>query len=97
MSFPAAKKARADRRTYWAARTRHPKKPDHPFAHTERFRRQDAELLKAQYLVYDDEAKLVQTTKEALADLDKLYEADAEPQAREARERNPDTPLTSAD
>src|SRR6185312_7956943 len=30
----------------------------------ERFRRQDAELIKTQYLVYDDEAKLVQTTKE---------------------------------
>ena len=59
----------------------------------ERFRRQDAELIKAQYLVYDDEAKLVQTTKEALAELDKLFEADDEPQAREARERDADKSL----
>lgn len=46
----------------------------------ERFRQQDAELLKAQYLVYDDEAKLVQTTREAQAELDRLFEADARPQ-----------------
>jgi glutathione-regulated potassium-efflux system protein KefB len=48
----------------------------------ERFRRQDAELIKAQYLVYDDETKLVQTTREALADLQKLFEADASPAAQ---------------
>ena len=51
-------------------------------------------LLAEQYLVYDDEAKLVQTTKEALADLDKLFEADDEPEARQARERDADKPLT---
>jgi glutathione-regulated potassium-efflux system protein KefB len=45
----------------------------------ERFRRHDAELLKRQYLVYDDEARIVQTTREALADLDQLFQADAEP------------------
>jgi len=71
--------------------------PERAADRVERFRRQDAELLKAQYLVYDDEAKLVQTTKEALAELEKLFEADAEPQARAARERHPDTPLTSSD
>lgn len=48
----------------------------------ERFRRQDAELIKAQYLVYDDETKLVQTTREALADLQRLFEADAAEAAR---------------
>jgi len=54
----------------------------------ERFRRQDAELLKAQYLVYDDETKLVQTTREALSDLEKLFEADAAPEAERERRRN---------
>nr|WP_225562070.1 monovalent cation:proton antiporter-2 (CPA2) family protein [Rhodanobacter sp. DHB23] len=71
--------------------------PERAMDRVERFRRQDAELIKMQYLVYDDEAKLVQTTKEALADLDKLFEADDGPEAREARERDASTPLTSAD
>ena len=60
----------------------------------ERFRRQDAELIKAQYLVYDDETKLVQTTREALADLAKLFEADASPEAERLRERDAGTSLT---
>ncbi|MDE2087137.1 MAG: cation:proton antiporter, partial [Xanthomonadaceae bacterium] len=67
--------------------------PERAADRVERFRRQDAELIKAQYLVYDDEAKLVQTTKEALAELEKLFEADSEPRAREARERDADKPL----
>lgn len=71
--------------------------PERAMDRVERFRRQDAELIKVQYLVYDDEAKLVQTTKEALADLDKLFEADDEPAAREARERDSNTPLMSRD
>lgn len=48
----------------------------------DRFARQDAELIKAQYLVYDDETQLVQTTREALADLARLFEADAQEQLR---------------
>jgi glutathione-regulated potassium-efflux system protein KefB len=60
----------------------------------ERFRRQDAELIKTQYLVYDDETKLVQTTREALADLARLFEADASPEAARARERDAGTSLT---
>jgi glutathione-regulated potassium-efflux system protein KefB len=60
----------------------------------ERFRRQDAELLKAQYLVYDDETKLVQTTREALSDLEKLFEADATPQAERERRRDAGVPLS---
>ncbi len=64
--------------------------PERATDRVERFRRQDAELIKAQYLVYDDEAKLVQTTKEALAELEKLFEADSEPRARE---RDADKPL----
>ncbi len=53
----------------------------------ERFRRHDSELLKRQYLVYDDDARIVQTTREALADLDQLYQADATPEAERELER----------
>jgi glutathione-regulated potassium-efflux system protein KefB len=42
----------------------------------EKFRQHDAELLKAQYLVYDDEAKLMQSAQEAFTDLERLFEAD---------------------
>lgn len=71
--------------------------PERAIDQVERFRRQDAELIKAQYLVYDDEAKLVQTTREALADLDKLFQADAEPEAQQARTRDPEQPLANPD
>jgi glutathione-regulated potassium-efflux system protein KefB len=53
-------------------------------ARVERFRQQDAELLKRQYLVYDDDARIVQTTREALADLEQLFEADAQREGPEA-------------
>ncbi|MGE7137360.1 monovalent cation:proton antiporter-2 (CPA2) family protein [Luteibacter sp. NPDC031894] len=43
----------------------------------ERFRKHDDQVLRAQYLVYDDETALVQTSKEALHDLQQLFEADA--------------------
>ena len=43
----------------------------------ERFRTHDAELLKTQYLVYDDEAALRQNAREAFADLERLFEADS--------------------
>ncbi len=45
-------------------------------SHVEKFRVHDANLLKAQYLVYDDEAALLQTSREALDDLERLFEAD---------------------
>ena len=45
-------------------------------ARIEKFRRHDADLLKSQYLVYDDEAALIQSSQEALADLERLFEAD---------------------
>jgi glutathione-regulated potassium-efflux system protein KefB len=61
----------------------------------ERFRRKDAELLKAQYLVYDDEAKLVQTTREALEDLNRLFEADATTPAPPVKGPDADTPLVA--
>jgi glutathione-regulated potassium-efflux system protein KefB len=62
-------------------------------AEVERFRTKDAELIKIQYLVYDDEAKLVQTTREAVADLSRLFEADAEIAARRDKGPDADTPL----
>jgi glutathione-regulated potassium-efflux system protein KefB len=66
---------------------------DDALAAIETFRRKDAELMKIQYLVYDDEAKLVQTTREALADLDKLFEADAEIAVPADSRPDEDTPL----
>lgn len=62
-------------------------------AEVEHFRRQDSELMKIQYLVYDDDAKLVQTTREALADLDRLFEADAEIKPAPSNKPDADTPL----
>jgi glutathione-regulated potassium-efflux system protein KefB len=59
----------------------------------ERFRRKDAELMKVQYLVYDDEAKLLQTTREAVADLNKLFEADQETPVPAEKGPDADTPL----
>ncbi len=42
----------------------------------DKFREHDAKVLKAQYLFYDDEAALVQSSKEAFDDLERLFEAD---------------------
>lgn len=43
----------------------------------EKFRAHDANVLQGQYLVYDDEAALVQSAKDALDDLERLFEADS--------------------
>ena len=51
----------------------------------ERFRRYDEELLERQALLYDDAAKLDQSTRDALADLQALFDADATPRAARAR------------
>jgi glutathione-regulated potassium-efflux system protein KefB len=59
----------------------------------ERFRQHDMKLLKAQYLVYDDETRLVQTSKEALNDLMHLFDADDDPVARKEREQATVEPL----
>jgi len=59
----------------------------------ERFRRYDEDLLQKQALVYDDETKLIQSTRDALVDLQRLFEADAEPAAE--RERARDKGLTA--
>jgi len=42
----------------------------------EKFRLHDEEVLRSQHLVYDDETALVQSAKEALVDLEQLFEAD---------------------
>ncbi|MCD9085397.1 monovalent cation:proton antiporter-2 (CPA2) family protein [Stenotrophomonas sp. SY1] len=44
--------------------------------HVQRFRAHDEQLLKAQHLVYDDEAAVMQTSRDARADLMDLFEAD---------------------
>jgi len=49
----------------------------------EKFCRHDAELLKSQYLVYDDEAALMQGAKEAFDDLQRLFEADTSSEAEQ--------------
>jgi glutathione-regulated potassium-efflux system protein KefB len=46
-------------------------------ARVEKFRGHDDELLKAQYLVYDDDAALMQSAQEAFVDLERLFEADS--------------------
>jgi glutathione-regulated potassium-efflux system protein KefB len=63
----------------------------------ERFRRADEQLLKTQALLYDDEAKLVQSSREALADLQRLFEADAEPQTERERQRDGGVALSGDD
>jgi glutathione-regulated potassium-efflux system protein KefB len=63
----------------------------------ERFRRYDEELLKKQALVYDDETKLIQSTRDALVDLQRLFDADAERSAQRERQRDAGTPLTSGE
>jgi glutathione-regulated potassium-efflux system protein KefB len=51
----------------------------------EKFRLHDAELLKTQYLVYDDDAALMQGAKEAFADLERLFEADTNSETSQRR------------
>lgn len=50
--------------------------PDVAAAHTRRFREHDEDLLRRQYLIYDDEAALVQTAQDSRQDLMRLFEAD---------------------
>jgi tRNA nucleotidyltransferase (CCA-adding enzyme) len=50
--------------------------PEVAAAHTRRFREHDEDLLRRQYLVYDDEAALVQTAQDSRQDLMRLFEAD---------------------
>ncbi|MDQ1121325.1 MULTISPECIES: monovalent cation:proton antiporter-2 (CPA2) family protein [Pseudoxanthomonas] len=47
----------------------------------QRFRAHDEKLLREQYLVYDDDAALIQTARDARRDLEKLVAADTAPPA----------------
>jgi len=49
-----------------------------------KFRSHDEKLLQSQYLVYDDEAALLQSAKDALVDLDRLFQADIENDEKES-------------
>ncbi len=49
-----------------------------------KFKAADEKLLQTQYLVYDDDAALLQSAKDALADLDRLFAADLENEARDS-------------
>ena len=51
-----------------------------------RFREHDQALLKKQHAIYQDESKLVQTSREASEELLTLYESDREPDARATRQ-----------
>lgn len=71
--------------------------PEMAADHVERFRRQDQELLKRQYLVYDDDARIVQTTREALIDLEQLFQADSSPEVKRALEKPSDASADDED
>ena len=61
----------------------------------DRFREHDIRLLKAQYLVYDDDVRLMQTSREALTDLMHIFDADDDPVAEHERETSaPSTELS---
>ena len=51
--------------------------PETAAEHTRRFRQHDEKLLRAQYLVYDDDGAVIQTARDAISGLEKLFEADA--------------------
>ena len=51
--------------------------PETAAEHTRRFRAHDEKLLRAQYLVYDDDGAVIQTARDAISDLERLFEADA--------------------
>ena len=53
----------------------------------ERFREHDEALLRDQHLVYDDEAALIASSREALRELEKLFEADRDEAQRPADPR----------
>ncbi len=58
----------------------------------ERFRAHDAQTLVRQHAVYHDEGKLIQTSREAAAELQGLFESD-----REDRDRDRKTPFDPSD
>ncbi len=63
--------------------------PDAAAQQTQRFHEHDEKLLRAQYLVYDDDAAVIQTARDAAGDLEKLFEADVGSQNDPAPEPPP--------
>lgn len=53
--------------------------PDEASEHTARFKAHDEHLLQQQHLVYDDDAALVASSREALRELENLFAADRDP------------------
>jgi glutathione-regulated potassium-efflux system protein KefB len=63
--------------------------PDVAAERRRRFQAHDERVLKEQYLIYDDEAALIASADQNRRDLDKLFEADAEPTPEELAEATP--------
>jgi glutathione-regulated potassium-efflux system protein KefB len=55
--------------------------PEVAAARVERFRKHDERMLREQYLVYDDEAALLQSAQDSRRELQQLFEADTEADA----------------
>ncbi|MBD1554172.1 monovalent cation:proton antiporter-2 (CPA2) family protein [Pseudomonas typographi] len=53
-------------------------------ARIQRFRQHDEQVLRAQHLVYDDAAKVLQSAEQARAELARLFAADEQDEARDA-------------
>jgi glutathione-regulated potassium-efflux system protein KefB len=58
-------------------------------AYVRRFREHDERLLATQYLVYDDEAALMQSAREARIDLERLFDADVARHDEATQARDP--------
>jgi glutathione-regulated potassium-efflux system protein KefB len=55
--------------------------PEQAAQRAQRFRDHDEALLASQHLIYDDEAALLESAKQARSELEQLFEADVEPDA----------------
>ena len=53
--------------------------PEQATQRARKFREHDEELLASQHLIYDDEAALLESAKQARGELEQLFEADIEP------------------
>ncbi|PKM05906.1 MAG: glutathione-regulated potassium-efflux system protein KefB [Gammaproteobacteria bacterium HGW-Gammaproteobacteria-4] len=57
--------------------------PEQAAEHTARFKAHDERLLQEQHLVYDDDAALIASSREALHELENLFAADRSPDAQD--------------
>jgi glutathione-regulated potassium-efflux system protein KefB len=53
--------------------------PEQAAQRARKFREHDEQLLASQHLIYDDEAALLESAKQARSELEQLFEADIEP------------------